>query len=658
MANGKQDKIEAILERALDGDFSARVDIDQVPDEFKPLGKMVNRAIIKMEEAEKLKRRADAFVKDNPQAIAVLAGDKHRLDLNKQYEKAWRGTYDELMAKKLYDFNIKTSGDDFYASFETKKLAVSDMEITWEDNTKSYLRLFQVPILDENGEIDVNYYIYQDLTEQTAELKTVHALQRRADAFVKDNPQAIAVLAGDKHRLDLNKQYEKAWHGTYDELMAKKLYDFNIKTSGDDFYASFETRKLAISDMEITWEDTTKSYLRLFQVPILDENGEIDVNYYIYQDNTQLINKELEAKERARLLAESAEELKHAMNEMAKGDLTARVSIEENDPIRDLKLNYRNSREGVRAVLQQIAGVGEKVTANTEETSRSAEEIARAIEQVASKSQQTSEGAKTQLENLEEVARAMSDLSASIEEIASTSQEVLATTESAVQIGDEAEGLGREATTKMQAVERITKEGVEEFSRLNEEMREISKIVKLINDISNQTNLLALNAAIEAARAGEHGRGFAVVAGEVRNLAGESKTATNHIEDLISSIQTKSEKTAKDLQAAFDEIQGGIESVDRTIGALNRIIAASNEAHGSVSEIAKATEDQATSTNKVMERMDRTTGMTKETMSRIEDMAALAEEVSASAEEVGSGAQEVATMAAEMKGALDGFKLA
>ncbi len=706
-----------------------------------------------MEEIKTLQRRADAFLLQNPQGITVLAADKHRLDLNEEYQRIWRGGYDDLMAKKLYDFNINiVGGDDFYASYETKKKAVTDMEIAWENGEKSYLRLFQTPILDDKGEIDVNYYIYQDLTQARREMEEIKTLQRRADAFLQQNPQGITVLAGDKHRLDLNAEYQRIWRGGYNDLMAKKLYDFNINiVGGDEFYASYETKKKAVTDMEISWENGEKSYLRLFQTPILDDKGEIDVNYYIYQDLTpertlsQFLDREISRQEAnltllahgdisgfdltvgktdeftaeagilfsdmnksltaaQKVIGEMVEDFVGTMKAMQGGNSKARAHPEQFEgvyaviteglnnvletvmgPLNEsyrvlkeyadkdfskgfsdgiqvegdflkLKTAINNVGINVGSALSDVKTAVDNVDANMSDASRGVEEIGKAMEDVAVSTQQSSEAFRRQLEAVESVAREISDLSASIEEIASTSQEVMSKANGVSQIGNKASGLGKEANTKMNAVEKISQESVTQIEQLNKKMAEISKIVKLINDISSQTNLLALNAAIEAARAGEHGRGFAVVAGEVRNLAAESKSATDSIEELIEGIQRDSNTTAVSMKSAYKEIQSSLESVHQAIEALNEIVTGAQEATEGIREIARATDDQASATNRVMEKMEETTTLTKENMSRIDDVAAVTEEVAASTEEVGSGTYEVMRMTEKLRALVSVFR--
>ena len=120
--------------------------------------------------------------------------------------------------------------------------------------------------------------------------------------------------------------------------------------------------------------------------------------------------------------------------------------------------------------------------------------------------------------------------------------------------------------------------------RLDQAAKAMEGIVGLIGDITGQINLLALNATIESARAGEAGRGFAVVAGEVKNLAGQAKQATDRITAEI---------------ASMNEIAGGV------VNALAGI----NEAIGHVSEYvastAAAVEEQSVVTSDMSVNMQR-----------------------------------------------------
>lgn len=87
--------------------------------------------------------------------------------------------------------------------------------------------------------------------------------------------------------------------------------------------------------------------------------------------------------------------------------------------------------------------------------------------------------------------------------------------------------------------DKATEQGSKIASTLESSTREISKLVALIEDISDTTRVLALNAQIEAARAGEAGRGFAVVSSEVGDLARQTEAATKDISrivDLVSEL--------------------------------------------------------------------------------------------------------------------------
>jgi methyl-accepting chemotaxis protein len=116
----------------------------------------------------------------------------------------------------------------------------------------------------------------------------------------------------------------------------------------------------------------------------------------------------------------------------------------------------------------------------------------------------------------------------------------------------------------------------------------ISGIASAIEGIAHQTHLLALNAAIEAARSGEAGLGFAVIAKEVKQLAGQTATATKEIasrifevrrqtseiidciEMMMETTSTAANRSVAVMEMAADQSKIALvmsEKVNRTIGA-------------------------------------------------------------------------------------------
>ena len=86
------------------------------------------------------------------------------------------------------------------------------------------------------------------------------------------------------------------------------------------------------------------------------------------------------------------------------------------------------------------------------------------------------------------------------------------------------------------------KETTEEALRLAENITEIRKFIKDIQDISSRTNLLSFNASIEAARAGEAGKGFRIIANEVKSLSAKTQEVSKHIDDTILEMHSNLEK--------------------------------------------------------------------------------------------------------------------
>ncbi|MCX8131662.1 MAG: methyl-accepting chemotaxis protein [Clostridia bacterium] len=331
----------------------------------------------------------------------------------------------------------------------------------------------------------------------------------------------------------------------------------------------------------------------------------------------------------ARILSNPVKNMVSAANKLAVGDVNVSVEADTKDEIGELMGAFgrmiKNVREQALAVEKIASGdltvevtvksendlLGKKLSEMIQKNNEVLININSASEQVAAGSRQVSASSQA-------LSQGATEQASSIEEITSSMTEVAAQTKQNAINANQASELALAVKEKAEQGNDQMKEMVKAMQDINQSSSNISKIIKVIDEIAFQTNILALNAAVEAARAGQHGKGFAVVAEEVRNLAARSANAAKETTDMI--------------EGSIKNVEVGTKIASNTASALSEIVGGVAKAASLVSEIAIASNEQATGISQVNQALEQVAQVVQTNSATAEESAAASEELSGQAD--------------------------
>jgi methyl-accepting chemotaxis protein len=213
---------------------------------------------------------------------------------------------------------------------------------------------------------------------------------------------------------------------------------------------------------------------------------------------------------------------------------------------------------------EDIAASADTISSSMEDIQRELQTVTEALNKIESSSQSTNQSALNNKELIEagiitakdidkliEIARRNFDLlKVSFNQVKATVTEIRGSFTGSIEQGNAA---------------------ANELSIIVKETKSVDKTVGNISNSIVQLNMLAISGSIEAARAGDFGKGFAVVSADIRNLAKDSESNTEKINDIVESMNSEIDTVKNDWNDLLRSQSTEQNNIDRLINDISTI---------------------------------------------------------------------------------------
>lgn len=307
-----------------------------------------------------------------------------------------------------------------------------------------------------------------------------------------------------------------------------------------------------------------------------------------------------------------------AMFETSEGDLNADTNVKSFIyEIQELIVAAKTLQANLLEIIGNVRTTSETVNGSAFSVADMALLSSDSCQQVNSAVDELAQGSMSIAESCADLALEVSTMAQCCDEITDEVTSLSKASNEIQKANDEARKYMETALIASEKSSNSANEIADIILETNERIKDINQAVDLILNIASQTNLLSLNASIEASRAGEAGSGFAIVAGEIGNLAAQSSSSANTIQQIVKNITEMSSKSvsyANEIKkiiseqheciigtnSKFDDLSqqvssslGSIRNISGKVKSLDDVKASINT---NVSELSAISEESAAST--------------------------------------------------------------
>jgi len=304
-----------------------------------------------------------------------------------------------------------------------------------------------------------------------------------------------------------------------------------IQTSIDSIIKSIGSTTMIISDNGVKGNSLSLKMEELTKIAIYSVEAARSVSTYTNKLGTFIEKINDGSNDIAKDSSEIALSVEQTLNSI---EIQSDALSQTEDDIKELsslaeELKY--STDTMKSA-EDIALSADNISASMDDIQNSLEDVTNSLNKMEESSQSTNQNAINNKELIESGIIAAKDIDKLIE-IARRNFDLLKVSFNEVRVSVVEIG-----TSFTKSIE----QGNSAASELNVIVKETKSVDKTVGNISNsivQLNMLAISGSIEAARAGDFGKGFAVVSSDIRNLAKDSESNTEKINDIVESMNSE-----------------------------------------------------------------------------------------------------------------------